>query len=138
MYWKKIVLRGGFVGVLGRLVEIGMEWVLMIRNLDHNLGCIAAYCTCTFPSHSDGRDDGDSSNTMDGTADGTDPSTDHSVRTHTIFVNNAALTSFDRNNNQHSLGTFAVYANYQIAHRDHCSSWQNAVKFNEKGKSCVN
>lgn len=110
----------------------------MIRNLDHNLDYIAAYCMYTIPSHSDGRDDGYSSNMMDGTEDGIDPCTDHFVGKHTIFVNNAVLSSSDRKNNQHSLGIFAVYANYQTVHRDHCLSWRNAAKFDREERKSMN
>lgn len=99
----------------------------MIRNLDHNLYCIVAYYMYTDPSHFDGLDDGDSTNRMDGIADGNYPYMDHFVDMHKIFANNVALSPFDHNNNQHSLGTFAVYANYQTVRLGHCLSLQNAI-----------
>lgn len=104
--------------------------LLVIRNLDHNLYCIVVYYRYTDPSHFDGLDVvGDSTNRMDGSADGNYPYMNHFVDTHTIFANNVALSPFDHNKNQHSLGTFAVYANCQTVHLGHCLSLQNAINW---------
>lgn len=101
----------------------------MIRNLDHNLDCIVADCYRYInPSHFDGLHDGDWTNRMDGIADGNYPYMDRFGDTHTISANSVASTAFDRNNNQHWLGTFAVFANCQTVRLGHCLSLQNAIE----------
>lgn len=104
----------------------GGKGVQIIKNLDHNLDCIAANCTYRVPSRSGATNDGDSNRT-DGNVDGNCPYTDHfAVDTHTTSVSNAVLLTFDRNNNQHSPDTFVAYANCRTFRLGHCSNLQTA------------
>lgn len=117
------------------------EWFFlffwMIKNLDHNLDYIVSNCMYKVPSHFVALLDvviGDL-NRMDGNADDNSPYMDHFAqhKLDTIFVNNVAWwwSAFDRKNNQHLLGIFAVCANYRIVHLDRCLNWQNAAKIRE-------